>query len=197
MNARIVLLKTVVLLAAASTSGALVGLAYPSQQKGTKDAPSKKDTVIELNKHELGTRVTITPVGTDLSTPKQQYSASRAEDKKVILVSMTNTLVEPIWVLMGDPHIHYRPRLLKDGELMPYREGLVEILRAKDRDGPGPGRKISTVIQPNEKLPVDFIDLAHWYGALDPGKYQFNIKYRFRSKGRPIETNTVTFEVVP
>lgn len=197
MNARTALLKLVILLATASAIGALVGLAHPLQQKGTGDTPSKKDGIIELNKHELGTTVTITSVGTDLSTPKEQYSASRAEDKKVILVSITNTLAEPIWVLVGDPNVHYRPRLLKDGQLMPYKEGLVGILRAKDRNGPGPGRIVSTVIQPNEKLPVDFIDLAHWYEPLEPGKYQLNIKYRFRSKGRPIETNTVTFEVVP
>lgn len=157
----------------------------------------RHERVIELNKFERASRVSIKPVSTDLVTLKQRFSSSRAEEKVLVAVSISNAAAEPISVVIGDPRIQYRPRLLKDGKLLPYTEEVVKVVRAKERSGPGAGRVISGEINPRETVAVDHIDLADWYGTLEPGQYELTIKYRFRHRGQPVETNTITFEVAP
>jgi hypothetical protein len=175
-------------------AGALASLVRAGQEKGQEE---------KLNKSELATTVTITPVGTDLDivnrkyNARQQYSASQQEDKQLILVSMTNTATEPVRIILGDSHVQYRLQLFKDGKLVPYKESLAKILEAKDRDGPGPVRVTGTTLQPNETMMVDFIDLADWYAPLEPGQYELTIKYRSRQHVKSVETNTIKFKIVP
>lgn len=195
MSKRTSRLIAAALFAVLVAAGALASLARAGQEKG--NSSDKKEDIIELNKYELATTVTITPVATDLTTVKQQYRASQPDDKQIILISMTNTGAEPVRVAIGDPHVQYRPSLSKNGRPVPYKEGLGKILQAKNINGPGSVRVTGGILKPNETVKVDYIDLADWYGALEPGQYELTLKFRFRPRGRPIGTNTVTFEIVP
>lgn len=194
MNRQTSRLIALALFAIVVAAGTLASLVRAGQERGNSSA--KKDEV-ELNKYELANKVTITAVATDLETVKQQYSASDPDDKQIILVSMTNTSGQPIGVAITDSYIHYRPRLLKDGKMVPYKESRNKIIEAKEKGGLGVVSVRSTTLQPNQTIKADFINLADWYGRLEPGRYELSIKYRFRLGGKPIDTNTVTFEIVP
>ena len=141
--------------------------------------------------------MSIRPVSTDLATLKQRFSASRAEEKVLVAVSISNVAAEPISIVIGDPRIQYRPRLFKDGKLLPYKEEVAKVVRAKEKSGPGAGRVLSGGLNPGETVTVDHIDLADWYGPLEPVRYELTLEYRFRRGGQPVETNTITFEVAP
>lgn len=193
-NSRLILTGLVAIIVAIGTLGSF---AQAGQEKNKDTSADKREDVIELNKHELATKVTIAPVTTDLATLKQQYSASDQDDKQLIRVSMTNTAAEPIRIVLGSQYIHYRPRLSRDGRVIPYKEALARILQARDKDGSVFVSVKGASLQPNETIMVDYIDLAKWYGPLEPGQYELTIKYRFRHRGKPIETNMVTFEIVP
>ncbi len=193
----LVVAATIVLLSSLLTLGSQTEPANTAQQDEKSDNPDKQERVIELNKFERASRVTIKPVSTDLTTLKQRFRASRIEEKVFVVVSVTNTTTEPISIIIGDPRIQYRPRLLKDGKLLPYKEEVVKVVRAKDKSGPGSGRIISGEIKPGETVTMDHIDLADWYDPLEPGQYQLTLKYRFRHRGQPVEVNMITFNVVP
>jgi hypothetical protein len=160
-------------------------------QSGKPDEPRE----IELNKSERASQVTIRPVGGDLATLKQTFSASK--DKARVAVFITNTIHETIRIIIADPYIHYRPRLLMDGRPLPYKEQVAKVARQKEKFGPGSGRVLGGEVKPEETVMIDYIDLADWFGPLEPGQYELTIKYRFRHRGKPVETNTVTFEVIP
>ena len=156
----------------------------------------RKDQAGELSKDERAAKLTILPVRADLETVQEHFSSSRNE-KVLILLSVTNTSAEPIWITVGDSRIRHRPQLRKDGKLVPYQAKVDKTLRMKEKEGPGAVRVTGTFVEPNQTIRMDYIDLSEWYDTLVPGLYELTLKYHFKHGGRPVETNTVSFEVVP
>lgn len=170
----------------------IVGAALQEEKSGRPDGPER---VIELDRFERAAKVVITP-GTDPNKPKFSFRAGSEGTRVPILVSMTNTTTETMGIALRSKIAHYRPRLLKDGKLLPYSERMAKAARAYERYGPS-GSMVSGEIKPGETVTLDYIDLADWYGPLEPGRYELIIKYRFRHGGRPVETNKISFEIVP
>ncbi|RMG04563.1 MAG: hypothetical protein D6735_06735 [Acidobacteria bacterium] len=87
-----------------------------------------------------------------------------------------------------------RPRLFRDGELVPYRE---EIGKQFDKHE---GGRISGMLfpKPNESQ-SEIIDLSDFYEVLKPGQYQLSLERRFfKVDDSPIniQSNAVTFKIV-
>ncbi len=146
------------------------------------------------DKREKTVQATIQSISADAVTPREHFQLG---GKVFIQVSMINTGAEPVVVTEDDDFFHYRLRLLKDGKPVHFPKSVLDVFRLKDKEGSHPISVTGIDLQPNQKTVVGILDLSKWYGALEPGQYQLTMKYLFRAQGKPIESNTTTFEVAP
>jgi hypothetical protein len=117
--------------------------------------------------------------------------------KVIVKLYMLNTSDEPLEVATGDAYLQQRLRLLKDGQPVQYRKGVTQLLRAKEDTGTNfGGPRFTTILEPDKQTEVDTIDLERWFEKLEPGHYELTLRHRFQWKGKHIESNTVTFEVM-
>jgi hypothetical protein len=162
--------------------------ARPDQTGGAAQREEKQVRNIQL---------TITPVV--YSRKDGGYVAAtkfKAGEKVIVKLTMLNTAAKPLEVATGDPYLQHRIRLSKDGQPLHYRKGVLELLRSKDKSGPTlGGPRFTTVLAPAQPTEVDSIDLDRWFGKLEPGHYELMLRHYFRWKGKPVDSNTVTFEV--
>lgn len=165
-------------------------------QKGPSRSEGTANDVPGLDKDERAARLAIMPVREDMETPNPHFSLSKGE-RKLIRISVTNVSAEPIWLLINDFRVQHRPRLVKDGKLVPYPDRVNKIAAYKDKYGPSGTRVFGKTIQPNQTVGLDSMDLDDWYEPLQPGHYELTLKYRFRHRGPQVETNTTSFDVVP
>lgn len=89
----------------------------------------------------------------------------------------------------------YRPRLYRNGRLLPYRQEVSERIEKGER-GEGSFRVTGFLFLEPNQLRVDMIDLSYWYPPLEAGQYQLSLERLFFKRER-IESNVVFFEVVP
>jgi hypothetical protein len=122
----------------------------------------------------------------------------KIEDPISIAMTMTNRSNEVIHVgILGGPIGQFRLRLLKDGVPVPYREEIRKAIANSEDNFYIGGSAVGYGLSPNNAQQIGSLDLKLWYGALEPGRYDFKLKFRFTDKKRAIVSNTVTFEVSP
>ena len=115
-----------------------------------------------------------------------------------IALFMTNTTSETIVTSTVSELFYYRPQLLKDGQLVGYRKEIIPNLVSYDEyRSAAVYRCIMIVLAPHKPEGVDYIDLNYWYGSLDPGHYQLTFGWPFWYGAAQIQSNTVTFDVIP
>jgi hypothetical protein len=108
-----------------------------------------------------------------------------------------NTSLIPLVVRTWDYRAQNRPRLLRDNQEVPYREGLSELLTHKDSEI-GDIISIRAVnLEPNIEKRLEYIDLIDWYEPLKPGHYQLSTQHRFIQGGKWVDSASITFEVKP
>jgi len=107
----------------------------------------------------------------------------------------TNTSLQKVTLFIIDTYFQDRPELFRDGQIVPYKEGMEELLRAKDKDS---FTKLveSVNVDPNDSKVIGYLYLNNWYGRLQPGHYQLSLKHRFEPGQDWIESSSITFEVV-
>jgi hypothetical protein len=90
--------------------------------------------------------------------------------------------------------------LLKNGKVVPIRKEVLKTLQSKEKEDPLVGIHSATYINPGQTIEVHSLNLNRWYDQLEPGQYQLTVIRQFKLEGKgmpPVESNTVTFEVVP
>lgn len=115
-----------------------------------------------------------------------------AGGKMQVKVSIMNGSAEPILMHYVDKYTHHRPRLFKDGQLVPYSKRAAEAVKAMDG-----GAVFSTypkTLNPGEPT-SETIDLSDWYDPLVPGSYQLMDRYRLILDGRWIKSPLISFVV--
>lgn len=163
------------------------------QQNGTNGAPNAGNR-----------RLTATLTPLDVNTQSEQHQF-RVGDPIRVRLSLTNNLSEAINIFVASDISQNRLRLLKDGRAILYRRDIPQRLRSIDRDdlrsndNPAMVDRMIT-IPPGETRPIALLDLSRWYDPLEPGQYQLTLRRHFRYERLRVprvESNTVTFEVVP
>jgi hypothetical protein len=187
------MIKSVIFVLVSLFVGAMTMSSQNDQPKAA-NAPQKDGQSVQPDKREHTVQLTITPIKADAVTPTEQFKVGA---KVIIQVSMTNTATEPTEVAEDDDYFHYRMRLMKDGHPLQFPKKMLDAFRLKDTEGPRPISTTYITLSPNQQTVVGLLELGKWYGPLEPGQYQLTVRYRFRTKGKPIESNTVTFEVIP
>jgi hypothetical protein len=113
-------------------------------------------------------------------------------------IIVNNNSFEVKKVLVVDTYYQNRPKVFKDGKLVPYRKGLASLLQSKDKDPRfiRPGRVIS--LGPKEKTTLGELILTDWYGPLEPGVYRLVNRFRFEMAGPwSAQSEGLEFEIVP
>ncbi len=109
---------------------------------------------------------------------------------------MTNMTNEEITEGFGDRYVHFRPSLLKDGKPVQFLKEIRQTIQETEERYRAIGGT-SFLLNPNTPQRIGYFNLKDWYGPLEPGHYEFTLRFRFYSHRKPVESNTVTFDVVP
>lgn len=126
-----------------------------------------------------------------------------------VVITMTNTGSQPVYICQSGTLYQDRPQLLKDGEPVSYMSFTQSIMHAAVIDKTCATTNVpqQILLRPNEPVVVDWFILAlgaaslddyAWYEQLRPGKYTLSDRRRLTCCDGPLfETNTINFVVVP
>ena len=147
--------------------------------------------VIQDDAEHPGIELMITPV--DWSRQANRYvrkAKFRVGERMLIQVSVTTT--EPREASLTSTFKQHRPRLMKDGHLVPHRPGSptwdqVDCILT---------RVIFVGIPANQPTPLGSFNVADWYEPLEPGEYQLTLWIRLLTCSGPLyKSHSLTFEV--
>ncbi len=99
----------------------------------------------------------------------------------------------------GGPYYQYRPELSRDGDLVSYTKSAQEKVDQAEREiVPRSGSVASITLAPGRESRGFLVNLEGWYESpLRPGHYQLIVRKRFAWNGDWVESNPVTFDVIP
>jgi hypothetical protein len=109
----------------------------------------------------------------------------------------TNTSLIPLAVRTWDHLAQNRPRLLRDNQEVPYREGLTDLVKKKDNEIEDIISIVAVTLEPNTEKRLEYLDLKDWYEPLKPGHYQLSTQHRFIQGGKWVDSDSITFDVKP
>ena len=174
----------------------------PSEAKQKSNSTSGQIT--QINSNQI--KITIATGGAPLRPATDTYQVGQ---RVPLVITMTNTGSQPVYVCESGTLYQDRPQLLKDGKPVPYmsdRQSMIE-LAVKDKTCDKENLPQQVLLRPNEPTVVDWFTLAEgatsigedgWYEPLSPGKYTLSNQRRVNCcDGASIETNTISFVVVP
>lgn len=149
-------------------------------------------------------KISIATGGAPYGPVKHTY---RVGERVPVVITMTNTGSQPVYVCESGALYQDRPQLLKDGKPVPYMSFQQSSIEMADKDKTCDQTNLpqQILLQPNEPTVVDwfvvskgatsFNDVA-WYEPLQPGKYTLSDKRRLSCcDGSLIATNTIEFVV--
>ena len=84
-------------------------------------------------------------------------------------VLMTNSSAEKLLVLVMDRHIQSRPRLVRNDELVPYRNSISELIKSKEENLNFHQLQFSRLLEPGKPTRAEILNLRDWYEPLAPG----------------------------
>jgi hypothetical protein len=151
-------------------------------------------------------KITITTAGVPNRTAKDTY---RVGEPIRLVVTLTNTGTEPVYVCESGTFYQDRPQLLSNGQPVPYasyRQSMVQVAE-KDKICQQEDLPQQVLLRPNEPTVVDWFNLVEgttslyqdgWYESLPAGKYTLTNQRRLNCcDGSRTESNTINFVVVP
>jgi hypothetical protein len=151
-------------------------------------------------------KITIATGGGPYRPAKDTY---RVGERVPVVITMTNTGTEPVYVCESGTLYQDRPQLLKDDKPVNYQSIQQSMMLEAEKDKACDNDNLpqQILLRPNEPTVVDWFVLAEgaasvdddaWYERLGPGKYRLSNQRRLSCcDGALIETNTINFLVVP
>jgi hypothetical protein len=110
-----------------------------------------------------------------------------ADSKIKCAIVATNTSFVPLRVRSWDLYDQNRPRLLRDNQEVPYRNGLTDLLKKNESGGDIISLYVIT-LEPNHEKTLEYLDLSNWYEPLQPGHYQLSTQRRFIQGGKWVDS---------
>ena len=171
----------------------------PTQQSNTSS-----DQRVRINDNQI--KISIATGGGPYRPAKDTY---RVGERIPVVITMTNTGTEPVYVCESGTLYQDRPQLLKDGNQVPFQSLQQATIKAAEADKTCDKVNLpqQILLRPNEPTVIDWFILAKgatsfndvaWYEQLRPGKYTLSNRRRLSCCDGPlIETNTVEFVVTP
>ena len=126
---------------------------------------------------------------------KEASGPFNSESKiKFELIAIDNSTI-PLDVRSWDSFAQNRPRLLRDNQEVGYRNGLMELLKNKDKEDGDIVHLFVIRLQPNKRKVIDYVEISDWYGPLQAGHYELSMQHRFVQGGKFVNSASVVFEV--
>jgi len=182
-------------LSAAAQSNNQTPIVYP-----TEEQLARYKRLEELLKHP--SFVTLRLVSMQRDAPNEEPSTTpspyTADQRIHFQLFITQNLTES-FVVVGSTGAYpqYRPELVRDGDHVHYRTEVRERIAKVDTE-PSYGSTWRRTLEPGREYINDAVSLEDWYDSpLKPGHYQLTVRKRFTPDGDWVESNPVTFDVVP
>jgi hypothetical protein len=178
-------------------AGSPQGSAVGSQQKSADRAIAAQQPAV---------KVTITTGGGLFGPVRDHY---RVGQRIPVVITMTDTGSDPVPVCVSGTLYQDQPKLLKDGQPVPYMKAQREMLQTVNADKTCATLDLPEpiMLKPDEPTVVDWFVLAEgtmergdlsWYEPLQVGKYELSIqRHTSCCDGPMVESNKISFEVVP
>jgi hypothetical protein len=106
------------------------------------------------------------------------------------LVSITNNSSEELNMASGHPWRQFNVKLIKDGEVVPFKKSVSEFLTPSP-DKPYGGSIAAFTLKPNAST-KELVHVSEWYESLPPGHYQLTLG---RIWGRAYTAQPVEFDI--
>jgi hypothetical protein len=208
-------LKTILSHREAATSGfaaLLIGVTflltslYAGSRQGSADGSQQKSADSAIAAQQPAVKVTITTGGGLFGPVRDHY---RVGQRIPVVITMSDTRSDPVPVCVSGTLYQDQPKLLKDGQPVPFMKAQREMLQTVYADKTCATLDLPEpiMLKPNEPTMVDWFVLAEgttergdlsWYEPLQVGKYELSIRRRFDCcDGPTVESNKINFEVVP
>jgi hypothetical protein len=150
-------------------------------------------------------KISIATGGEPYPPAKDTY---RVGERVPVVIIMTNTGNEAVYVCETGAPYQDRPQLIKDGKPVPYNSfQQSSIQMEKDKTCNEDNLPQQIMLRPNEPTVVDWFILSKeatsfndvaWYEPLQPGKYTLSDRRRLSCCDGPLmNTNTIEFVVAP
>jgi hypothetical protein len=151
-------------------------------------------------------KIKITTGGLPNQPAKDSYRVGEAIP---LVITMTNTGKEPVYVCESGTLYQDRPQLLRNGNPMPYTSYRQSMVQLVEKDGTCHQEDLpqQVLLPPNEPTVVDSFNLVEgatslyhdgWYEQLPAGKYTLTNPRRLNCcDGSRVDSNTINFVVVP
>jgi hypothetical protein len=158
----------------------------------------------QINGNQI--KISIATGGGPYGPAKDTY---RVGEHIPVVITMTNTGSEPVYVCETGTLYQDRPQLLKDGKQVAYESFQQSTMEETEKDKTCDQDNLpqQILLRPNEPTVVDWFVLSKaaasfndvaWFEPLQPGKYTLSDRRRLSCcDGELIETNTINFVVVP
>ena len=171
----------------------------PTQQPNTSSAPGGQIKSSQI-------KISIATGGVPYRPAKNTF---RVGEPVPLVITMTNTGSQPVYVCESGTFYQDRPQLLRDGKPIAYTSFRQSMVQTAERDNTCKNDNLpqQILLRPNEPVVVDWFNLVEgatslyddgWYESLPPGKYTLTDRRRLDCcDGAFIETNTISFVVVP
>jgi hypothetical protein len=199
--------KTCFLSCVVVLSLAITALGQGSRDKNGVYQPSEEEIaknkrIAEMLQHP--TFITLRLASTRRDIPNEGSSAtpsSYTEDQRMnfeffITQNSSETLIIGS---SGGVYYQYRPKLIRDGDVVAYsKEAQQQVERAEREGVPAYGSSFSRTLVPGRESRAYLVSLDSWYESpLRPGHYELTVRKRFAWNGDWVESNPVTFDVIP
>jgi hypothetical protein len=172
--------------------------------EATQQPDSVSDQITQINSSQI--KITIATGGAPLRPATDTYQVGQ---RVPLVITMTNTGSQPVYVCESGTLYQDRPKLIKNGKPVPYtsdRQSMID-LAVRDKTCDKENLPQQVLLRPNEPTVVDWFTLAEgatsigedgWYEPLGPGKYTLsNQRGVSCCDDTSIETNTISFVVAP
>ena len=172
--------------------------------EATQQSNSMGDQRSQIDGSQI--KISLATGGGPFRPAKETY---RVGQRVPVVVTMTNTGSQPVYVCESGTLYQDRPQLLKDGKPVPYLSFTQSMMKAaaSDKTCDKVNLPQQILLRPNEPTVVDWfilaegatsVDDAAWYEPLGPGKYSLSNQRRLSCCDGPlVDTNTISFVVVP
>jgi len=170
----------------------------------TQQANNSSSQGDQINSSQI--KITIAPGGAPYRPAKNTF---RVGEPVPLVITMTNTGSQPVYVCESGTLYQDRPQLLRDGKPIAYTSFRQSMVQTAEHEKTCKTENLpqQILLRPNEPVVVDWFNLVEgatslyddgWYESLPPGKYTLTDRRRlYCCDGAFIETNTISFVVVP
>jgi hypothetical protein len=184
------------------TSSCITRADRPAEASQQSSSSSNKSS--QINGSQI--KISIATGGGPYRPAKDTYQVGL---RVPVVITMTNTGSQPVYVCESGTLYQDRPQLLKDGKPVPYLSYTRSMMQAAEADKTCNKDNLpqQILLRPNEPTVVDWFILSKgatslndvaWYEPLQPGRYTFSDQRRLSCCNGPlIGTNTIEFVVAP